>query len=749
MWFLAVALSAPAYPGERPEPQGAKRPATVADAIQMTRWADRGYFLGGPARHVGLFSPDGKHLLVVVKKGNLNYNTNEYSLLLFPAKNAFDQPHPRVLVRMSSSSNRDAVADVRWLDDNESVIFLGENPGENPQIFRFNIRTNQLQRLTNHPTPIVVYDVSENGAEIIYKADPPVRKMLATEETRRNGIVITTQYPSDLLLGDCANLPMIRANYKELFVQRPGRPALRIPTQDFVEEYLPLSLSPDGHYAALAVYLAEVPKSWSEYQDRLLRPYITARLRPGIPSNVIQYMLVDTQTRRVSPLLDAPMSWYRMGSAWDKDSHSIVLSGIYLPLSVTGAAERELRKEHTFVAEVRIPSKQITKVTDKELQVVRWDHRTQMLVLAPESSGEPEHVDVYKKTDSEWSPLPGAPQDVRSQYPLDVTLEEDMNTPPRIFVTDKRIQRKSALLDLNPQFRDIQFAKEEIINWNAADGHGMTGGLYLPPNLARGMRYPLVIQTHGFDKNRFWIDGPYSSAFAAQPLAAWGFVVLQIGRSTDPEEDRRFVNTPGEAPRQMAAYEGAIDYLDSRGLIDRNRVGLIGFSRTVLHAGYTLTHSKYKFAAATLADGFDGGYMNSLLWRDPADYSLVNGGPPQGPTMSAWLRNSPGFNLDKVTAAVRLEYHGSLGVLGGWQWFSGLLNLDKPVDFIWLPFGTHLLVKPWERYTSLQGNVDWFCFWLKGEEDPDPAKAEQYARWRDLRRLQDEGVKQRETAPAN
>jgi hypothetical protein len=32
--------------------------------------------------------------------------------------------------------------------------------------------------------------------------------------------------------------------------------------------------------------------------------------------------------------------------------------------------------------------------------------------------------------------------------------------------------------------------------------------------------------------------------------------------------------------------------------------------------------------------------------------------------------------------------------------------------------------------------VDWFCFWLKGEEDPGPAKAEQYARWRELRKLQ-------------
>jgi len=29
--------------------------------------------------------------------------------------------------------------------------------------------------------------------------------------------------------------------------------------------------------------------------------------------------------------------------------------------------------------------------------------------------------------------------------------------------------------------------------------------------------------------------------------------------------------------------------------------------------------------------------------------------------------------------------------------------------------------------------VDWFRFWLKGEEDPDPAKAGQYTRWRKMR----------------
>jgi hypothetical protein len=66
-----------------------------------------------------------------------------------------------------------------------------------------------------------------------------------------------------------------------------------------------------------------------------------------------------------------------------------------------------------------------------------------------------------------------------------------------------------------------------------------------------------------------------------------------------------------------------------------------------------------------------------------------------------------------------------------------LLRLQKkPVDLIYIPDGQHILQKPMERLASQQGSVDWFDFWLNGHEDPDPAKAEQYIRWRELRKLQ-------------
>jgi dipeptidyl aminopeptidase/acylaminoacyl peptidase len=733
LFFLIVLLSAGGAGVEAQTTIRQKRLATVADSIRMTRWVDRGYFVGGAPGPVGLFSPDHAHFVVIVKKGDLEHNSNEYSLLLFTAKDVFNHPRPRVLVKMSSTSNRDGVSAVKWLSDNETITFLGETPGKGPQIYRVNIKSNRLEQLTRHPTPIVAYDVGDDGAKIIYEADPPPTKILETEATKRNGIVVTTQYPSDLLLSDSNTLPKATEGYKELFVKRGGEPAARVSIKDYLLEGLPLSISPDGRYAAFAVSLARVPQSWSDYEDRLLHPYIIARFRPGIPFNVQQYVLVNTQTLRVTPLIDAPMSWHNTGCVWAQNSRSIVLSGIYLPLSGTDQTERTARQQRAFVAEVAIPSGQITTVTDKNLRVVGWDRLGQELILGPETSGSGAAEEHYQRSSGGWIESPEAAGDPGTAQRLGVSLDEDMNKPPKIFVTDLRTKQKSVLIDLNPQLGEIELAEEESVTWRASDGHSVTGGLYLPANFRQGVRYPLVIQTHGFDASRFSFDGPFSSVFAAQPLAAAGFVVLQIGPSTVPGEDRKALNTSDEARRQMAAYEGAIDYLDSRGLIDRNRVGIVGFSRTVYHVSYALTHSKYKFAAAILADGFDAGYLNSLFWWDSQDYSSVNGGPSFGSGLSFWLENSPGFNLDKVSAAVRLEYYGTIAPLDAWQFFAGLSNLEKPVDFVWLPFGTHLLVKPWERYASLQGTVDWFNFWLKGQENPSATDKTQNERWEQLR----------------
>lgn len=201
--------------------------------------------------------------------------------------------------------------------------------------------------------------------------------------------------------------------------------------------------------------------------------------------------------------------------------------------------------------------------------------------------------------------------------------------------------------------------------------------------------------------------------------------------------------TPNEGPHAMEEIEGAIDRLDSLGVIDRSRVGLIGFSRTCFHVLYTMTHSRYPIAAAALTDGVDFGYLQYLLFANAQlgagamdEYVGVNGGLPWGTMHDAWRRRAPGFNLDLVAAPLRLEAIGLSGALTEWEPYAGLVLQHKPVELFVIPEAEHLLIKPWERRASAEGNADWFRFWLKGEQDPDPAKAEQYTRWRALQNLE-------------
>jgi hypothetical protein len=447
-------------------------------------------------------------------------------------------------------------------------------------------------------------------------------------------------------------------------------------------------------------------------------------------SNVRQFMLLDSRSKKLQPFIDAPLSSRATGFAWVNDGRSMVISGTYLPLDVADLEARKERARLPFVAEVLLPDRRYLPITNRALVVQQWRSSTGTLILQDPEKEEMASVG-YRKLGSAWHELPQGQPTAGITSP-EVVLEEDLNTPPRLYLVDPERRRKSLLLDLNPQFRELSFARVTEFRWHATDGRAMAGGLYLPPDYRSGVRYPLVIQTHGFDKHRFWIDGPFTSAFAAQPLAGDRIIVLQVGRSVESGKHTSATNTPEEGPQEMAVYEGAIDELDRQGLIDRNRVGMIGFSRTAFRVGYTLTHSKYHFAAATLADGFEGGYVDYVLFQAP-DSALVNGGPPSGASLALWLKRSPGFNLDRIDAPVRIEEYAYGSLLGGWEWYSGLSFREKPVELIWIPFGTHLLVKPWERLVSQQGNVDWFAYWLQGQSDQDPAKREQYRRWDALR----------------
>ncbi|HXM93623.1 MAG TPA: hypothetical protein VOA64_05110 [Candidatus Dormibacteraeota bacterium] len=715
--------------------QEAPRFVTVSDIIQMRSLGDPVYLQGGPSKgRVALFSPDGRQFIVPVVRGNLDNNTNEYSLLLFETAGIFEHRKAVTLLTLASSSNRPAIGNVKWLTD-RSIAFLGENPGELPQVYVLDLQTKTLERLTDHPTPVVAFDITSDGKTLLYAADRQPRR-LVNAAVRRNGMLVDSATMLDLLGRECSGYDPTATEGEELYLRIGNEPPVRVSMGDRFFPRSELSLSPSGRYAAIETFASDVPKSWSLYTDRRLSEMVSAE-QSGEASNTLRsYSLLDVDARTIAPLFDAPADERKSAFRWTTDGQSIVVSGTYLPLDAAEEAENKRRERNSYIVEVKLPSKRYAIISEKDLKLTGWDPALQRIMLENPYPWKSQVPAAYERNPQGWRETNVQVKNGGNPAPLEVALEEGLNQPPKIYARDPHSKRKIMLLDLNPQFAGLQFGREEIMQWTSSDGHSMKGGLYFPIGYMPGSRYPLVIQTHGFLPERFWPDGPWSSAFAAQALAAKGIFVLQIGTAGDTERERAAINTPGEAPREMAAYEGAINDLDRRGWVDPNRVGIIGFSRTVYHVGYTLTHSRYHFRAATLADGMDGGYFQYILatYISPDGY-LINGGRPFRKNLPAWFANVPGFNTESVETPVRIEGYGGFSYLSGWEWYRRLAEQKKPVELIFLPDATHLLVKPWERLTSQEGNVDWYVFWLKGEENGDAGKQVQFERWRRLRRL--------------
>ena len=708
------------------------RAITIADSIGMTRFLSLDN--DGPAsKHdVALFSPDRSRFLILEERGDLEGNTRVYSLFLFRSDAALQSAKPHLLVSFSSSSNRPGIHAVKWLD-NRSIAFLGGNSDERQQLYTIDCHTKRLAKLTNHETSLSSYAISPDGDWLFYTAYLKSRPLFDVKDA----VVVSNQALPDLVAGQDRYRSKV---VNELFLQRRhDKYELRLQVKGDLINERSLWLSPNGRYLIVRTSVKEIPMSWNAYEDAFLQLYTRGRHFKGAFSFIYQYELFDTNSGQSEVLIDAPLARGGSDVIWGSDSSAVAISGTYLPMGFPDRAQQKMRESTKFVVEVKIPSREIVPITSKNLKLLKWDSAAARLL--GQESGEPPKLLEYQKDLAGWRAIDPERSGPKNASEIEITVEEDMNTPPRVFATSTKTGQKSLLVNANPQFENFKSRSVEEVGFKSTDGRQVRAGLYKSPACTPGRKCPLVIQTHGWDAHRFWLDGPYSTAYAAGPLADKGVVVLQVD-----DEDWNKLGTLDEVREAVAVYEGGIDYLDGLGLIDCTRIGIVGFSRSGLFVEYALTHSKYHFAAATLADISDAGYFRYLaLFNLSSGFAAgsegINGGAPFGSGLSSWIENSPGFNLDKVTAPIRMEADNPMSLFFGWEWFAGLSRLTKPVDLIYMPDGDHPLVKPWERMTSQQGDVDWFCFWLKDEEDPDPGKQEQYARWHELRNLRDANEK--------
>ena len=639
-------------------------------------------------------------------------------------------------------------------------MIFGWSDGTSPtQIKMLDLRTGELTALTDHPTTIREFSLGPDSTRVLYKA----MKARPADQAQRNAAMQREGFA----VGENVNAYHLMFGFYdghapwEAVESYVAKTSDRTPTLltclarncDYHRDYsAPQQFSPDGRYAVVQFWpMNNRDPKWTRYTHPKLRQVLNTA---SAATHLGQVGIVDTEQGTLRELWEAPkaVAFKRdVGVLWSADSRHLILGPTLMPIDGAdeeGLAGRAFAEVHVATGKhVRIP-----RPSSSDALRLKRVERDGTLVMADDTMEF--HL---RKRSGQWrvatkQPLAAAPAIVDA---VRVELRQDVNTPPSLYAVDVRSGSERMLLEIEPRLRtDYTLARVEEVKWPDPNDKEWHGRLYYPVGYVSGQRYPMVIhyEMEAAD-NEFSLQGPsdgIGNCFAAQALAHRGMAVLNIKARN---VDQTVMLTPGEPKLATVGAEAAAEHFVKLGLVQRERVGLVGYSRTGWYVTQIISRSKFPFAAAITCDNFVGGYMDTALshavvgptgWGGEA--ALDNGGEPFGAGLQAWFENAPAFNADKIRTPLRIEsagQSGAFGLIGYWELYGRLRHLGRPIELVLMSESTkasHPLMVPSQKRFSQQGAVDWMDFWLNGREDDDPNKADQYVRWRKLRTQQEKVI---------
>jgi dipeptidyl aminopeptidase/acylaminoacyl peptidase len=736
--------------------QQTKRPFTVADGIGLITF-------GGPEANADpktavCFSPDGNYVAVETSRGRLDLNRVEDSLRFYRSRDIktflessteTQPPVPIWSVRLSGE-NGPVITKWRWLADSSGMAFLQRIP-KGRRLVLADLRRKTAESLTSATQVVGSFDIHDRQHYVYTSASLVIREK--TGAGNQAPMIVGTGHSLEELLSP--DDPTSQPHPSYLWAVIDGN---RFEVKHNGAALLPkdeLALSVDNKSLVTTLLITDIPVSWRTLYPP---PYPSSPygISPDWP--VTQYVRIILQTGSVQSLTDAPstsatssnVGWTTYGSPnWSHDGQKIILPGTFIK-------SKDNAPSRPCVAVVDLPSNTRTCVemlkgrtetsteeayhTIVDVHFTSNDNRSITVTFYNHGKSASYGATEYRrKEDGTWKSceqVDGLPKAGHGDF--SVYVKQAFDQRPQLIAESK--QRSRLIWDPNPDLKDVAMGQASVYTWKDKDNRAWRGALFVPSDYKFGQRYPLVIQTHGFVDSEFRPSGLYPTAFAARALAGAGMIVLQAA-----DEQTCPIGTPEEGPCAVSGYEAVVHRLVSEGFVDPDRIGIIGFSRTCFYVMEALTTSSVHFRAVSLTDGIIVSYLNYIL-----QYYIVHnetgisheldpiiGAAPFGDGLQRWVNRAPGFNLDKINSPLLIvSANHAAGLLDMWEPYAGLRYLHKPVDLVVLCTHEHIVTNPSVQLASQGGSVDWFRFWLKNEEDSAPTKADQYSRWRRLRKLE-------------
>ncbi len=287
-----------------------------------------------------------------------------------------------------------------------------------------------------------------------------------------------------------------------------------------------------------------------------------------------------------------------------------------------------------------------------------------------------------------------------------------------VFVSSINTPQPQQITKFTNQVADWKVAQSEVISWKSKDGKTIEGVLHKPANYDPSKKYPLLVVIHGGPTG---IDTPTPVPGYVYPILQWldkGCLVLRPNYrgSAGYGEAFRSLNVKNLGVGDMWDVMSGVEYLDKKGMIDKTKMGSMGWSQGGYISAFLTTNTE-AFKAISVGAGisnwmtyyvntdihpFTRQYLKATPWSDEAIYK----------------KTSPMTNINKAKTPTLIqhgEYDRRVPIANAYELLQGLRDKNVPAELVVYKGFGHGINKPKERLAATWHNWQWFNKYVWGE----------------------------------
>lgn len=284
----------------------------------------------------------------------------------------------------------------------------------------------------------------------------------------------------------------------------------------------------------------------------------------------------------------------------------------------------------------------------------------------------------------------------------------------RAGLDNARLVEPKPLIRTNAGWDKKTIAKTEIITWKGALDEEIEGILYYPHQYEAGKRYPLVVMIHGGPHGHDADAFRESWGYPHQLMAQRGAFILKPNYHGSSGYGLKFgesISGGKYNDLEWIDVEKGVDHLIAKGLVDKDKLGVMGWSNgSIITIELTTRTNRYKAAGAGAGNVNWISDWGNAVFGDSFDSYYLGTTPMDNPEL--YMKKSPLFRMDKVTTPTIIFFgteDKQVPTEQGWQHYRALQHYGKTdVKFLLFPGEAHGLRRLAFQQRKLEEELRWF-----------------------------------------